>query len=107
MREDNSFSLFVSPHLGDTTSQSGVSPSQFREGYPFGQVRMEYPQLGLGTLPYPGQDSRWSTCYAACGMPLAFTQEDFDVPKRAIMEDTVSKQINGTSCEHNHIQRLF
>ena len=40
-------------------------------GYPIpGQVRMGYP------LPL-GQNSRASTCYAAGGVPLAFTQDNF------------------------------
>ena len=30
-------------------------------------------------LPSPGQDSIWSTWYAAVGMPLGFTQEDIFV----------------------------
>ena len=51
---------------------TGYSPGQDRTGVPLspppGQVRMGYP---------PGQNSRASTYYAAGGMPLAFTQEDF------------------------------
>ena len=73
-------------------------PSQVRTGYPY-QDWMGVPPLRLdgGTPPpnldwvppiragwgYPPpplprrQSSRASTCYAAGGMPLAFTQEDF------------------------------
>ena len=69
-------------------------------GYPRGQVwQGGTPQQGWGTplarsdrggvpevgylppppagVPPPVQDNRWSTWYAAVGMPLAFTQEDF------------------------------
>ena len=36
------------------------------------------PDMGLGTPPPPGPGTGIaSTCYAAGGMPLAFTQEDF------------------------------
>ena len=34
------------------------------------------PWPGMG-FPQPGQDNRWNAQYAASGMPLAFTQEDF------------------------------
>ena len=40
-----------------------------------------YPGTGWGTLPPIRQSSIASTCYAAGGMPLAFTQEDFLVSK--------------------------
>ena len=44
------------------------------------QVRMGYPQPGLGYFPPPfptRQNSRASTCCTAGVMPLAVTQEDF------------------------------
>ena len=67
------------------------------------QVRMVYPPLpqpgqdGVpslardGVLPSPGQGSRWSTWYAAGGMPFAFTQEDFLVLPLKITSNTWSK----------------
>ena len=56
-------------------------------GYPSrGVPHLRYPPLsdlaggyldeGGGGLPRLVQDNRWSTWYAAVGMPLAFTQED-------------------------------
>ena len=64
----------------------GVPPSQNWMGYPTPcQEWMGSPQPGLDGVP-PGQNwmgyppirqSIASTCYAAGGMPLAFTQEDF------------------------------
>ena len=47
------------------------------EGYP----KVPTPCSGQGTYA-PPQDNRWSTWYAAVGMPLAFTQEDFLVNNR-------------------------
>ena len=48
------------PGMGDPTWQ----------GYP--------PGIGTPNMGTPSvQDNRWSTWYAAVGMPLAFTQEDF------------------------------
>ena len=46
------------------------------------------PMVGGGSTPPPGgrQSSRVSTCYAAGGMPLAFTQEDFLVTNDLKME---------------------
>ena len=93
MGEGNSFSLFTSggggtpsqvqvggagysisgPGRGGTPSQVGGYPS--RGGYP---SQGGVPQLGGGVTP--GTPPRIaSTCYgyAAGGMPLAFTQEDF------------------------------
>ena len=72
---------------GDTPSQvwvGGTQPGLDGGGYP-GQVWMVgVPQPGLDGGGYPGyppppirQSSIVSTCYAAGGMPLAFTQEDF------------------------------
>ena len=102
MGEGTVFSLFVSPHLG-----GGGTPVRSGGGYPIpGLVGvppgpgMGYPlpDLGQGTPPGPGTGylpwtwdrvppgpgtgdrvppSIASTCYAAGGMPLAFTQEDF------------------------------
>ena len=50
-------------------------------GYPLAGARYHPcpppPQPGMGYPPPPGYDNRWSTCYAAAGMPLMFTQEDF------------------------------
>ena len=46
---------------GGVPSSRGYTPS-----------RQGYPRQG-----YPRQDNRWSTWYAAVGMPLEFRQEDF------------------------------
>ena len=69
-----------------TSGLDGSTPTvqTWEEGTP-------YPDLGRGT-PHPGQVPGWGggtpyqnsiayTCYAAGGMPLAFTQEDFLVLK--------------------------
>ena len=83
--------------LGGTLSQiwMGVPPSKIRMRYPTHQ-RLDgvpppsrtgwgtpHPRLDEATSPIPPpptvrrQISKASTCYAAGGMPLAFTQEDF------------------------------
>ena len=114
MREGNSFTLCVSPHLdgGVPPSQvqvgggtpfpgpgrGGGTPSQVQSrqgGYPWPlhlDLGRGYPtpsHLGLGRgyspvqhwmgTPISGDSSIASTCHAAGGMPLAFTQEDFFV----------------------------
>ena len=74
-------------------SHDGVPPSQLRmggthDGVPPSRDWVPPARLGQGGThnggtPWsqwgtpPGWDSRWSTWYAAVGMPLAFTQEDF------------------------------
>ena len=58
-------------HLPPARTWLGYLPSQDITGYPLGQDRTEVPP------PPPRQNSRANTCYAAGGMPLAFTQEDF------------------------------
>ena len=58
----------------------GVPPARTGLGYPLATTGLGYPhgQDRTGVpLPLPGQNSRASTCYAACGMPLAFTWKDF------------------------------
>ena len=81
---------------GGTSSQvwMGVTPSQVWMGRYAGLTLLArtglgtLPDLGWGTPPWPGldglpppppfrQSSIASTSYAAGGMPLAFTQEDF------------------------------
>ena len=57
MREGNSFSLFTLAGEGVPVWGWGATPSQVRTGR--------------------GPISKASTCYAAGGVPLAFTQEDF------------------------------
>ena len=104
MGEGNIFTLCVSPHLdlggggmhsGQVWMVAGYSSQVWMVGgYP-SQAWMVgghpgYPQPGLdgggvppttktgwGTPPPIKQSSIASTCYAASGMPLAFTQEDF------------------------------
>ena len=91
MGEGTVFSLFVSPHLGGGgVPQSGLAgggrtPSQVRGGVPHPRSGA-VPHLGgtpclvggTPSLPPPiAQSSIASTCYAADGVPLAFTREDF------------------------------
>ena len=74
-------SLIPGPFFGVSQSWPGgvpqddiPPPNHFRMGHPpppRSQVRM-----GYSPPPPPGQSSRTSTCYAAGGMPLAFTQEN-------------------------------
>ena len=45
-------------------------------GYPPSRDEVLPSQVWLGGIT-PIQDNRWSTWFAAVGMPLAFTQEDF------------------------------
>ena len=53
-------------------------PPPSRPGWGTPNPGMGYPpNLGWGTTPPPRQSSIASTCYAAGGMRLAFTQEDF------------------------------
>ena len=65
--------------LGGGVPQSWQGYPLVRMGYPPppGQVRMGYSR-GQDCPPPPpqGQNNRACTCYAAGGMPLAFTQED-------------------------------
>ena len=68
--------------LGYPPARTGLGYPPARSGWgtpPPGQVRTGVPPLarsGWSTFPAPRQNSRASTCYAAGGMPLAFTQED-------------------------------
>ena len=55
----------------------GGYPSQDRTGVYSHRQDEGTPQTGQGVIPR--QESKW--CYAAGGMPLAVTQEDFLVPK--------------------------
>ena len=97
IRVSSSIHPSVCPHLG-----GGGNWARSRGGYP-GQVYVGGPCWGYPTssascqtwglphLGYPSSDlvrgypaggyptsvNRWSTWYAAMGMPLAFTQEDF------------------------------
>ena len=75
-----------SSYQGGTPSSwwGGVPPYQVQVGgYPIQLIWVGYPiqLMGGGTLaggtPPPHQSSIACTCYAAGGMPLAFTQEDF------------------------------
>ena len=84
MGEGTVFSLFVSPHLdgGGPHPRSGHTPFQVQMGGGEYSLRSGWgvpPCPGLdGVHPPPsGQISIASTCYAAGGVPLAFTQEDF------------------------------
>ena len=66
-------SLVRGPFQGDTPVLAGGTPgwgTPARTGLDTSLARSRW-----GTPP--GQNSRASTCYAAGGMPLAFTQEDF------------------------------
>ena len=68
--------------LGTLQPSSGWGTPPPRTGVPPGQVRMGYPPPhGLDWGNPTGQKNRASTCYAAGGMPLASTQEDFLVMK--------------------------
>ena len=81
------------PKQGPAGGEGGTQARSSQGGYP-SQVQLEGvpltggPHLGnphqtrLGGTPagvggYPTSAQRWSTLYAAVGMPLAFTQEDF------------------------------
>ena len=88
-----STSGWATPWLG----QDGVPCSQDRTGVPPAS-HIPPASTGWGTplarsewggpLPPPllrGQNSRATTCYAACSMPLAFTQEDFLVSVKVEM----------------------
>ena len=100
MGEGNIFSLCVSSHLdgGGTTSTDRGYPIPCPDGgYPVPGQDSGYPILLTGDTTIQDQDGGvppiqdWmgyphpvrrqisiaSTCYAAGGMPLAFTQEDF------------------------------
>ena len=67
----------------------GVTPVKARWGTPPVRTGWGYPlgwdwtpiRTGWGFLPPPRQSSIASTCYAAGGVPLVFTQEDFLVLK--------------------------
>ena len=61
-------------HLGYPPSQTwlGVAP-HLEYPPPLSHLAGGYPCWG----GYPTSGNRWSTWYAAVGMPLAFTQEDF------------------------------
>ena len=63
------------PHPRD----DGVPPIQDWMGYPHPSLDEVSPpiQEGMGYLPPPSPINKASTCYAAGGVPLAFTQEDF------------------------------
>ena len=62
------------PRWGTYLPGEGYLPSQLGGGVP------TFPSRGVPTFPGGGAPY-WSsiacTCYAAGGMPLAFTQEDF------------------------------
>ena len=85
MGEGNIFSLFTLVEgggAGGTPSQVQVGgypiPGPGRGGTPSQvQVGGGYPIPGPGGGGVPRQSSTASTCYAAGGVPLAFTQEDF------------------------------
>ena len=65
--------LSVCPHLGGVPGQVQPGGTPARSS----QAHLGYPRqtwLGGGYLT---SGNRWSTWYAAVGMPLAFTQEDF------------------------------
>ena len=65
------------PHLGYPPIRPGWGVSQWGgtpPWVPLSDLAGGYPKGG-----YPTLDNRWSTWYAAVGMPLAFTQEDFHV----------------------------
>ena len=98
------------PHLADggvPPSQvwTGGYPIQLTEGTPSQVWRGGYPIQLTGGTPFPGLDrevppgrgtplhqtSTACTCYAAGGMPLAFTQEDFLVRRYFRFNLNVSK----------------
>ena len=87
-REGNSFTLFVSPHLGGGVSQLTQPGGSASWGQPAGggapagggQPAGGVSQLGGGSASRGGQAGggvSQCTHYTAGGMPLAFTQEDF------------------------------
>ena len=88
---------------GCTPSQvwTGGTPSQVWMGGYLGYP----PQPGLDGVPSPPhrQSSIASTCYAAGGMPLAFTQEDFLVIHTFPKENCCNWPIFivGNSCSGN------
>ena len=72
------------------------SPAPSRSGWGLGTPRpvqdaIPPVQVRMGYRRPPGQNSRASICYAACGMPLEFTQDDFLVLK-CILFDRLSLQ---------------
>ena len=104
---------------GGTPSQVGGVPSPRSGGYPvpgLGGYLVPgpggYPVPGPGGYPIPGlggtpgtpprQSSTASTCYAAGGVPLAFTQEDF-----LVFCDKLNYQLlqENTRVEHNQKQQ--
>ena len=68
--------------------QDGEYPSQGAptQGTPPSDLARGYPTMGTP----PVQDNRWSTWYAAVGMPLAFTREDFLVLRYILAFNTPS-----------------
>ena len=63
------------PGLDGVPPRPGMGyPPRPGMGYPPGPGTGYPPRPGMG---YPPSPSIASTCYAACSMPLAFTQEDF------------------------------
>ena len=65
---------------GYPLARSGYPPPRPGIGYPPPRPGIGYPPPWLDGVPPPPQirqSSIASTCYAAGGMPLAFTQEDF------------------------------
>ena len=87
MTKGNTFRLFTPaggyphsadgryPHLAD--QEGGVPPSFLAGmGYPI-LPDWGWDWMGVPPSQVRRQSSRASTCYAAGGMPLAFTQEDF------------------------------
>ena len=61
------------PGMGYPPSEPGVGYSPHNLGWSTPSPCLD---LGWGTSP-PCLNNRRSTCYAAVGIPLAFTQEDF------------------------------
>ena len=82
MREGNSFSLCVSSDLGGGGTRPGPHPGQIPRCWG-GGVYLPHPTPSSRSDPRKGggvpllEQLIACTCYAAGGMPLAFTQEDF------------------------------
>ena len=93
-------------------SGQGVPKSQLRTGVPNSRSgvpsppisRMGYPLSRSG--PRMGDTPNWNsiacTCYAASGMPFAFTQEDFLVENNTILKID-SKMRPSCWCSHSWI----
>ena len=70
------------PHLGYPLSDLAGGYLNWRGTLMGGYPTSATPPVRLGWVGYPDggyptSDNRWSTWYAAVGMPLAFTKEDF------------------------------